>query len=83
MALRPFHLLADRDAACAPGHRRDRSPRFTRAWNEFFLALVFMQDKEMFTLLFDALSISMLPMVIVYLLMQRQFIAGLAGGAMK
>lgn len=42
-----------------------------------------MQDKEMFTLLFDALSISMLPMVIVYLLMQRQFIAGLAGGAMK
>jgi raffinose/stachyose/melibiose transport system permease protein len=74
---------------------------FTGAWNEFFLALVFMQDKEMFTLplgmqvfatsaysiqftlLFAAFSISMLPMVIVYLLMQRQFIAGLAGGAMK
>ena len=74
---------------------------FTGAWNEFFLALVFMQDKEMFTLplgmqvfatsaysmqftlLFAAFSISMLPMVIVYLLMQRQFIAGLAGGAVK
>jgi raffinose/stachyose/melibiose transport system permease protein len=74
---------------------------FTGAWNEFFLALVFMQDKEMFTLplgmqvfatsaysvqftlLFAAFSISMLPMVLVYLLMQRQFIAGLAGGAMK
>jgi raffinose/stachyose/melibiose transport system permease protein len=74
---------------------------FTGAWNEFFLALVFMQDKEMFTLplgmqvfatsassvqfslLFAAFSISMLPMVIVYLVMQRQFIAGLAGGAMK
>jgi raffinose/stachyose/melibiose transport system permease protein len=74
---------------------------FTGAWNEFFLALVFMQDKEMFTLplgmqvfatsaysvqftlLFAAFSISMLPMVIVYLLMQRQFIAGLAGGAIK
>jgi raffinose/stachyose/melibiose transport system permease protein len=74
---------------------------FTGAWNEFFLALVFMQDKKMFTLplgmqvfatsaysiqftlLFAAFSISMLPMVIVYLLMQRQFIAGLAGGALK
>jgi raffinose/stachyose/melibiose transport system permease protein len=74
---------------------------FTGAWNEFFLALVFMQDKEMFTLplgmqafatsaysiqftlLFAAFTISMLPMVIVYLVMQRQFIAGLAGGAMK
>jgi raffinose/stachyose/melibiose transport system permease protein len=74
---------------------------FTGAWNEFFLALVFMQDKEMFTLplgmqvfatsaysiqftlLFAAFSISMLPMMIVYLLMQRQFISGLSGGAMK
>ena len=74
---------------------------FTSAWNEFFLALVFMQNREVytlplgmqvfassaystqFTLLFAAFSISMLPMVIVYLLMQRQFIAGLAGGALK
>ena len=74
---------------------------FTSAWNEFFLALVFMQNKDVytlplgmqvfassaystqFTLLFAAFSISMLPMVIVYLLMQRQFIAGLAGGALK
>jgi ABC-type glycerol-3-phosphate transport system permease component len=74
---------------------------FTSAWNEFFLALVFMQNKEaytlplgmqvfatsaysiQFTLLFAAFSISMLPMVIVYLVMQRQFIAGLAGGALK
>jgi raffinose/stachyose/melibiose transport system permease protein len=74
---------------------------FTSAWNEFFLALVFMQEKDVytlplgmqvfatsaysiqFTLLFAAFSISMLPMVIVYLLMQRQFIAGLAGGALK
>jgi raffinose/stachyose/melibiose transport system permease protein len=74
---------------------------FTSAWNEFFLALVFMQNKDVytlplgmqvfansaysiqFTLLFAAFSISMLPMVVVYLLMQRQFIAGLAGGALK
>jgi raffinose/stachyose/melibiose transport system permease protein len=74
---------------------------FTGAWNEFFLALVFMQNKDVytlplgmqvfansaysiqFTLLFAAFSISMLPMVVVYLLMQRQFIAGLAGGALK
>ncbi len=74
---------------------------FVGAWNEFFLALVFIQRKELytlplgtqvfatseystdFTLLFAAFSISMLPMVIVYLLMQRQFIAGMAGGALK
>ncbi len=74
---------------------------FVGAWNEFFLALVFVQNKSLytlplgtqvfatseysidFTLLFAAFSISMLPMVIVYLLMQRQFIAGLAGGALK
>ncbi len=74
---------------------------FTSAWNEFFLALVFVQDKNVytlplgmqvfassaystdFTLLFAAFSISMLPMVVVYLLMQRQFIAGMAGGALK
>lgn len=74
---------------------------FVSAWNEFFLALVFIQRKDLytlplgmqvfansaystdFTLLFAAFSISMLPMVIVYLLMQRQFIAGLSGGALK
>lgn len=74
---------------------------FVGAWNEFFLALVFVQRKELytlplgsqvfatseysvdFTLLFAAFSISLLPMVIVYLLMQRQFIAGMAGGALK
>ena len=74
---------------------------FVGAWNEFFLALVFIQRKELytlplgtqvfatseysidFTLLFAAFSISMLPMVIVYLLLQRQFIAGIAGGALK
>lgn len=74
---------------------------FVGAWNEFFLALVFIQKKDLytlplgtqvfatseysvdFTLLFAAFTISMLPMVIVYLLMQRQFIAGMAGGALK
>ncbi len=74
---------------------------FVGAWNEFFLALVFVQRKELytlplgsqvfaiseysldFTLLFAAFSISLLPLVIVYLLMQRQFIAGMAGGAVK
>ncbi|WDR03513.1 carbohydrate ABC transporter permease [Devosia algicola] len=74
---------------------------FTSSWNEFFLALVFMQNKEVytlplgmqvfatseysidFTLLFAAFSISMLPLVVIYLLMQRQFIAGMAGGALK
>jgi len=74
---------------------------FVGAWNEFFLALIFIQNKDLytlplgtqvfatseysvdFTLLFAAFSISMMPMLIAYLLMQRQFIAGMAGGALK
>jgi ABC-type glycerol-3-phosphate transport system permease component len=74
---------------------------FVSAWNEFFLALVFLQSKSIQTLplgmqvfaiseyqtnyplLFSAISIGMAPMVVVYLMMQRQFISGLAGGALK
>lgn len=74
---------------------------FVSAWNEFFLALVFLQNKAIQTLplgmqvfaiseyqtnyplLFSAISIGMAPMIVVYLLMQRQFISGLAGGALK
>lgn len=74
---------------------------FVGAWNEFFLALVFLQSAEIRTLplgmqvfaiseyqtnyplLFSAISIGMAPMIVIYLLMQRQFISGLAGGALK
>ncbi len=74
---------------------------FVSAWNEFFLALVFLQNDAIRTLplgmqvfaiseyqtnyplLFSAITIGMAPMIVIYLLMQRQFISGLAGGAMK
>ncbi len=74
---------------------------FVNAWNEFFLALVFLQNPRLHTLplgmqnfaiseyqtnyplLFAAFSIGMAPMIAVYLLLQRQFVAGLSGGALK
>lgn len=74
---------------------------FVQAWNEFFLALIFIHNPDRQTLplglqtffvnqfqtqfpeLFATLIISIAPIVIVYLLLQRQFIAGLTAGAVK
>jgi len=74
---------------------------FVQAWNEFFLALVFIHTPERLTLplglqnffvnqfqtqfpqLFATLALSIAPLVIVYLILQRQFIAGLTAGAVK
>lgn len=74
---------------------------FVQAWNEFFLALIFIhspdrqtlplglqaffvnQFQTQFPLLFATLTISIAPIVVVYLLLQRQFIAGLTAGAVK
>ena len=74
---------------------------FVQAWNEFFLALIFIhspdrqtlplglqsffvnQFQTQFPLLFATLTISIAPIVVVYLLLQRQFIAGLTAGAGK
>jgi len=74
---------------------------FVQAWNEFFLALIFIHNPDRQTLplglqaffvnqfqtqfpeLFATLTISIAPIVIVYLLLQRQFIAGLTAGAVK
>jgi raffinose/stachyose/melibiose transport system permease protein len=73
---------------------------FLNAWNEFFLALIFIHNPNLMTLplglqafffqysvqwnyLFAALSISIVPIVVVYLAMQRQFIAGLTAGAVR
>lgn len=36
-----------------------------------------------YSLLFAGLTISALPMIIVFILMQKQFIRGLASGAVK
>jgi raffinose/stachyose/melibiose transport system permease protein len=74
---------------------------FVQAWNEFFLALIFIHSPDRQTLplglqaffvnqfqtqfpaLFATLIMSIAPIVIVYLLLQRQFIAGLTAGAVK
>lgn len=71
-------------------------------WNEFLYALVFLQDRTMYTLpvgifnlgqvadyssnwgiLFAGMFISILPVLILFAVFQRQFTAGVAQGAMK
>ncbi len=73
---------------------------FINAWNEFFLALIFIRNQDLMTLplglqsffyqyrtdyihLFAALVMSIVPIVVVYVAMQRQFIAGLTAGAVR
>lgn len=74
---------------------------FVQAWNEFFLALVFIHNPALQTLplglqaffvnqyqtqfpqLFATLLMSIGPIVVVYLALQRQFVAGLTAGAVK
>ncbi|HEY0790343.1 MAG TPA: carbohydrate ABC transporter permease [Chthoniobacterales bacterium] len=74
---------------------------FVQAWNEFFLALVFIHNPDLQTLplglqaffvnqfetrfpqLFATLVLSIGPVLAVYLVLQRQFIAGLTAGAVK
>ncbi len=74
---------------------------FVLAWNEFFLALVFIQDPRLRTLplglqvfiidefqadfprMFATLALAIAPIVAVYVAMQRHFVEGLTGGALK
>ena len=73
---------------------------FVSTWNEFAMALVIMQDKDMWTLplglmsfqgqfaneygqLNAAITITVFPAVVVYLIFQRYFVSGLASGAVK
>ena len=73
---------------------------FLGAWNEFFLALIFIHDPSRMTLqlglqtffyqyftqwpyVFAALAMANLPIIALYLVMQRQFISGLTAGAIK
>jgi raffinose/stachyose/melibiose transport system permease protein len=73
------------------------------AWNEFFLALIFLHNPDLFTVplnvqyfavnsvgggsnypaLFAALSMSAIPVIAIYIAMQRQFIEGLTAGAVR
>jgi len=73
---------------------------FINAWNEFFLALIFIRSREIRTIpvglqvffqenatkwpaLFATLSMATVPIIVVYVLMQQQFIEGLTAGAVK
>ncbi|HLW00127.1 MAG TPA: carbohydrate ABC transporter permease [Ktedonobacterales bacterium] len=69
-------------------------------WNDFFTALLFLQDPAkqtlslaLFTfegqyssqwpLLFASITIAALPMIMLFLILQRYFVRGLTGGALK
>lgn len=76
---------------------------FLGAWNEFFLALIFLHTPDLFTVplnvqyfetnaigggsnypaLFAALAMSAVPVIALYVAMQRQFIEGLTAGAVR
>lgn len=74
---------------------------FIGVWNEFFLALVMIQDPLLRTIpvgmmyfnqvfgvaeltqIFSAMSMVMIPVILVYVLFQRFFISGLTQGALK
>ncbi|MBK6872616.1 MAG: carbohydrate ABC transporter permease [Kineosporiaceae bacterium] len=70
------------------------------AWNEFLLALLYIQDDALKTiptgllafssryvtdygLLFAALSIVTIPMIVVYVVFNRQIVSGLTAGSLK
>ena len=72
---------------------------FLETWNEFFLALVFIQKIDLrtlplgifsfmgrymidYSLFFSVLSLSMLPVIIIFLIFQRRFVSGLTAGAL-
>jgi raffinose/stachyose/melibiose transport system permease protein len=69
-------------------------------WNEFLLALLYIQDDELktiptgllafssryvtdYSLLFSALSIVTIPMIIIYIVFNRQITEGLTAGSIK
>jgi raffinose/stachyose/melibiose transport system permease protein len=70
------------------------------AWNEFLLALLYIQDDSLKTiptgllafssryhtdygLLFSALSIITLPMIVIYIVFNRQIVEGITAGSLK
>lgn len=73
---------------------------FVNAWNEFFLALIFIHDQSLMTLplglqtfiyqyhvewplYFAGLTTAIMPLIVVYLIFQRQFVRGLTAGAVR
>jgi ABC-type glycerol-3-phosphate transport system permease component len=73
--------------------------QFVNSWNELVLALVAIRNADLRTIplglqvfisdqvewgpVFASLSMATIPVIIVYVLMQRQFIRGLTAGAIK
>ncbi len=70
------------------------------AWNEFLLALLYIQDDELktiptgllafssryvtdYSLLFSALSIVTIPMIVIYVVFNRQIVEGITAGSVK
>jgi raffinose/stachyose/melibiose transport system permease protein len=70
------------------------------AWNEFLLALLYIQDDTLktiptgllafstryvtdYSLLFSALSIVTIPMIVIYVVFNRQIVAGITAGSVK
>src|SRR5690349_13971101 len=70
------------------------------AWNEFLLALLYIQDDSIktiptgllafstryvtdYSLLFSALSIVTIPMIVIYVVFNRQIVAGITAGSVK
>lgn len=70
------------------------------AWNEFLLALLYIQSDELktiptgllafssryvtdYSLLFSALSIVTLPMIVIYIVFNRQIVEGITAGSVK
>lgn len=75
---------------------------FVSLWNEFFYALLFIQDKELYTVtlglvyldqqatysgkwvvLFASMTMTMVPVLIIFAVLQRQIVRGLTVGAVK
>lgn len=73
---------------------------FVNAWNEFFLALIFIHNQSLMTLplglqtfiyqyhvewplYFAGLTTAIMPLIVVYLIFQRQFVRGLTAGAVR
>ncbi len=69
-------------------------------WNEFLLALLYIQNDELktiptgllafssryvtdYSLLFSALSIVTIPMVVIYVVFNRQIVEGITAGSVK
>jgi raffinose/stachyose/melibiose transport system permease protein len=70
------------------------------AWNEFLLALLYIQDDALktiptgllafstryvtdYALLFSALSIVTIPMIVIYVVFNRQIVEGITAGSVK